>query len=1346
MSVPSQTPYNVYTANGLTTVFAYQFMIMTAGDLEVSVNGTPVSSGFTVQGAGQTGGGQVVFITPPAGGSVVMLLRKLTIKRDTDYQDNGDLLADTINADFDRLWLAMQQAFLSDSLSLKRPLLGGDYNAGGLKVIGLKDPTNPQDAATKAWVDLQYSVPTSEAKQAAVEAKEARDESREIADKFGDVDGAVTAANAAKIAAEGYADDAKTSADNASNAAGHAEAIVDVYGTYPTIPAGIAATASGQYFRVPQGVGSRVSFRYYLNESVVATEVTSLSSSVAIDLAIRESNLAVALGVKFTALMTHSGELLNGAVGWDGSEVVTGPRYGGWKTPTGQTGFNAYVFAQLIFNAAELSFLNGKIVSFVVDITHSANLSGKLSNSTLFIPMLRVNGVDITGADISIISVSDTNTIAMFERKITAADNSIMLALRYRNNTPLTEDVWFYNRTAYYRLQDPNGFQSEQAYYDKRQFIPPVNNLAYLSPKSAEAMGGATLDYATSTITIPAGETGFNSYSGAFLRVHNNRVRAGETIRLATKFTCSSGFLRTLTATQIGMLAQRDGVQSSGVQVAGTESLIFIDENNFMIMADYVIAGNASELVSLYFQVKDDTFTGSQRTFKLVSTSFFFISDGETEGDKSRAIKNGVTTSGSLMGRFSSVSGEGLNGAVLDVANRAINTPAGFSSYNAYLLFFLSYPGLVKFVGSTVRFTMLFETSDDVTTETTPTVNLRVITPSGTTNYAAAFNTVTKLTSKLMRGEVTYVITGNETTFAPFIQLKSTTVRTSAGYFKLVDMRADLLDVVTLGDTLGDQMASLRESVLKSDIISALSGSASYSAIYTIKPDGTGDYTSLKTAMAAHGGGASNNARILYAVYENISYDVNIVIPKYVDIIGIGWKGAIWFKGELPDTVDPAQIPLTQTFWMNDTSRIRNIKITAKNMRYPVHSDSLAYPDTSIKNAVLDIEECDIEHYGNAGAQAYQDSIGSGVTVWSAYHAWGCGLHSGEQINAVNTNFVSQTSPFYFHTNKDFDLPCKIKVTGGKFENKNGGSALAVQNMGSGQVNTCVIDGVTLQGITSIDSNTQKAEKLVNDWGDRNSEFQIHIRNCTPIAVKSTNDSRVLQLISTDSATSSVAVSGTAVPALFGYNPIIIAGGSGYPARVYSSHSVKGTLAGSLIGQRLGDCTAVNKLLTVVFDGGSPVTLTLAANYTAMTNDAVVAALNTLLNDSSGRSFSVITPYNNAAPVFQEDRELLLTNTSNVVILKGTAVAFNGSKINGRRATNSDSRATIAGVALENIVPGVQGRVQFSGYLHTTYIAFTGAPPATFLATCSVNTDATLSAGSTIPVLQRVATDVYEII
>ncbi|HBV2716590.1 TPA: hypothetical protein MDT23_001299, partial [Klebsiella pneumoniae] len=393
-------------------------------------------------------------------------------------------------------------------------------------------------------------------------------------------------------------------------------------------------------------------------------------------------------------------------------------------------------------------------------------------------------------------------------------------------------------------------------------------------------------------------------------------------------------------------------------------------------------------------------------------------------------------------------------------------------------------------------------------------------------------------------------------------------------------------------------------------------------------------------------------------------------------------------------------------------------------------------------------EGCHIEHYGNAEAQAYQNSISSGVSVWSSCHAWGGGLHSGEKINCLNTDFISPTTAFYSHSNKDFDAPCRITIRGGSLRNRdpNGISALAVQNLGSGQVSFLNMEGVTIQGAISVDSNTWRAEKLENQLADRNAEMRIYLHGCSPVAVRSTNDARALQLISIDSASSAVAVSGSAVPALFGQNPVVIKGGIGYPARVLSSHSVKGEVAGGLIGQRLGDCTAVNKTLTIVFDGGSPVTLTLAANYTAMSNDAVVSALNAQLNDSAGRAFSVITPYNYSAPVYQNDREVILTNTSGAVILKGTAVAFNGSKLNGRRATNSDTRAAIAGIALENIAPGVQGRIQGSGYINTTYIAFSGAPPTAFLASCSVNADATLSAGGTTPLLQRVATDTYEII
>ena len=73
----------------------------------------------------------------------------------TDYQDNSDLLADTVHKYFDRLWMAIQRSFIYLGLALRRSLFGGPFNVEGYRISNLADQINSQDAETKGYVDSQ---------------------------------------------------------------------------------------------------------------------------------------------------------------------------------------------------------------------------------------------------------------------------------------------------------------------------------------------------------------------------------------------------------------------------------------------------------------------------------------------------------------------------------------------------------------------------------------------------------------------------------------------------------------------------------------------------------------------------------------------------------------------------------------------------------------------------------------------------------------------------------------------------------------------------------------------------------------------------------------------------------------------------------------------------------------------------------------------------------------------------------------------------------------------------------------------------------------------------------------
>ncbi len=142
MAVPVQTPYQEYTANGVTTSFAVTFQCLSKDTLIVTINGveqSPTLWSFT--------GGNVVFVAAPANLAIVGIKRSTTLKREVTYQTyDNSLRPDILNSDIDRLWHVLQEnKYIYDAKVDKAThiqtlgnLQGGGQINGGL-TLSLKD-------------------------------------------------------------------------------------------------------------------------------------------------------------------------------------------------------------------------------------------------------------------------------------------------------------------------------------------------------------------------------------------------------------------------------------------------------------------------------------------------------------------------------------------------------------------------------------------------------------------------------------------------------------------------------------------------------------------------------------------------------------------------------------------------------------------------------------------------------------------------------------------------------------------------------------------------------------------------------------------------------------------------------------------------------------------------------------------------------------------------------------------------------------------------------------------------------------------------------------------------------
>lgn len=341
-----------------------------------------------------------------------------------------------------------------------------------------------------------------------------------------------------------------------------------------------------------------------------------------------------------------------------------------------------------------------------------------------------------------------------------------------------------------------------------------------------------------------------------------------------------------------------------------------------------------------------------------------------------------------------------------------------------------------------------------------------------------------------------------------------------------------------------------------------------------------------------------------------------------------------------------------------------------------------------------------------------------GGTTTALGTTMGVGLNEGQRMYLRGERYISKGAAWGGHDNIDWRQGAYLEFDYSDFLATDAtGTSIDFACIGSGVMSDMVVRGCSLKG---------EVKQAVVGWqtndinNHRAYRFSLHMdfMACSPFTWYAPCPIDCLELRSLAGASSAIVLSGTAVPYLFGASPHFKVGGAGYAARVYSHGAITKDGADSStvdvsLAARLGNRSVVTKTLTMTFDGGSPVSLILDVDYSAMSNAAIISSLNTKLHtaegSTTGRQFVASQPYTDRAPIRQRDREMWAKNNDTTTILKGNVVKWDGSNV--KLMTSSDAANLFAGIAMDEAVPGRPCRYLLPGaWISDRHLTFTGSP------------------------------------
>jgi len=249
LTVSVQNPIKSYVGNASATSFTYPFRLLRSADMKVYLDGVLQVGGYSLTGIDNPSGGAVVFTTAPGDGVLVILQRLIILDRETDYQEAAAIPTDTLDRDFDRLLMMVQ-----DGRAAALEIVGGNLlDAKGQRIINLADPVNAQDAVTKVWTETAMSSQLTQATtQAGISttkaAESAASAAAALASKNAAAASAATSSTQAGISTTKAAESAASAAAAlaSKNAAATSEANALAYKNTATTQAGIATTKASE--------------------------------------------------------------------------------------------------------------------------------------------------------------------------------------------------------------------------------------------------------------------------------------------------------------------------------------------------------------------------------------------------------------------------------------------------------------------------------------------------------------------------------------------------------------------------------------------------------------------------------------------------------------------------------------------------------------------------------------------------------------------------------------------------------------------------------------------------------------------------------------------------------------------------------------------------------------------------------------------------------------------------------------------------------------------------------------------------------------------------------------------